>query len=567
MNVKNSEKYRSSRIASPIAWTRRAWLKANSRVALAAAVTPMAWRSLGRSQRHDPARTGPMALRDPKIKALAHDALDAARQAGARYADVRITYTKSRTYEGGGTPEERSFLGWSVRALVDGYWGWAARPDLTTEAGPWLGREAVRLARANAASGPPRTVELGTIPAVENGEWTSPIKIDPFEVPLQEITDWLDGLLSYFQRMANRAGENQPFGSYKVVFTKQERLFASTEGSLITQTVYNTAPSMSVRMFGSLSGLEPAARAYNTQVGWECLSDVQMDVYVEKAIDAAKSERTGGKLPVKPFDVGRYDVILSASSMAAVLNKTLGYATELDRALGYEANAGGTSYLGPDPMTYLGTPIASPLVTVTANRTTPKELATVQWDDEGVRTEEFTLVKDGVLMDYQTTREQAAWLAPWYAKQGKAIRSHGCAAASSALEQPMQHQPNLMLHPGADELSVGDMVEGMAHGLLIDFSNIRMDFQALNGIVYVDSAIEVRNGLQVAVRRGKMALLFRAPEFWRDVIALGGPQTLEWMRNGESEKGEPSQTTQCSLAAVPAMIKQQTITDDVRKSG
>lgn len=503
-------------------------------------------------------------FRDPRIKALVHDALDAARQAGAHYADLRLTSTTKRIFDGS-SPYQSIELGWSVRALVDGYWGWAARPDLKQDAGSWLGREAVRLAKANAASGLPRTVDLGSIPRVENGDWTTPIQIDPFEMPLQEVTDWFEGLASHIVQLGQLRGVPETRCGYgemlNVEFRKQDRAFASTEGSFLTQTVCVVRPTL---QFGYRNDSQVDLRLAHglgaAQTGWEYLAAAPMDDLIREAMDRADQE-DALRLPVRPFDVGRYDLILPARAMATLMNQTLGYATELDRALGYEANAGGTSYLGPDPQRYLGTQVASPLITVTADRSTPKALATIRWDDEGVAPEAFTLIKDGTLIDYQTTREQAVWLASWYAKHGRPVRSHGCAAAPDALTLPMQHQPNLTLHPGPAALGLDDLVRGITHGMLVEEMNVSMDYQALNGLGYLSGVTEVRNGKRVAWLRGKMGILFHARELWNNVIAMGGPASLQWMDGGVSEKGEPSQTTDYSMAAVPAVIKQQAVVD------
>src|SRR5690606_18852292 len=150
--------------------------------------------------------------------------------------------------------------------------------------------------------------------------------------------------------------------------------------------------------------------------------------------------------------------VLDAPSMVALLDRTLGRATELDRALGYEANAGGTSYLN-DPFGMLGSYEAgAPLLTVTGNRSEPGGLATVQWDDEGVRPDTFPLVENGVLTDFQTTRESAGWLEDYYARTGRPFRSHGCANAPAAVDPPLQHTPNLVLTPGREELDFDDLV-------------------------------------------------------------------------------------------------------------
>lgn len=259
-------------------------------------------------------------------------------------------------------------------------------------------------------------------------------------------------------------------------------------------------------------------------------------------------------------------MVFSAGAMATLLQGTLGPATELDRALGYEANAQGTSYLGPDPLSLLGTSIASPLVTLTANRSDPLALATIQWDDEGVVPEDFAIVDGGVLVDYQTTREQAAWLAPWYQRQGKPVRSHGCAMAPTALDATMQHTSNLVLHPGTREDDLEELVSGLEAGFLVESVDVDMDFQYLNGLALMGTVTEVRKGKRVARLGGTAALVLRTPDLWKNVVALGGARSQRRFGTGYSAKGEPRQETAYSIMAVPARVERLAVIDPTRKA-
>ena len=502
-------------------------------------------------------------LRDPRIKALTLSALEAARAAGARYADTRVSYTRGRGFAGGGMNDQIS-LGLSVRALVDGYWGWAATPYLSDQEAPRVGREATRLARANATNHAPRHVEWGTTPVITDGTWSTPMRIDPFNVATDEIQDWIGTVADYIEDIgAPRGGASISDWPYCVAFgcDQQERIFASTEGSYLAQTVSVVRPNIGFQY------REVLTRLYlpPVQLGWEYVTELSVQELIQREMDRIDAE-LAHPLPVKPFQLGRYDVILGASAMAALVGATLGTATELDRSLGYEANAGGTSYLGPNPLTDLGTTVASPLVTISADRSTPQALATVRWDEEGVTPEDFLLVKDGVLVDYQTTREQAAWLAPWYTKRGLPIRSHGCAASSDALTLPMQHTPNLTLHPGAADLGMDDLVANLEYGVVIDALRIDLDFQELNGLGFPGRVTEIRHGKRVARLTGAPGMLFHTPEFWKNITMLGGRKSVRPLYALQSSKGEPAQQTEYSVTAVPAHIQQVALIDVSRKA-
>jgi TldD protein len=188
----------------------------------------------------------------------------------------------------------------------------------------------------------------------------------------------------------------------------------------------------------------------------------------------------------------------------------------------------------------------------------------VKWDDEGVVPDEFTLVKDGILVDYQTTRDQVAWLAPYYEKAGRPMRSHGCAMASDASQITMQNLPNLQMMPDTRETSFTDLVTGTKKGVaLLDVAFIMMDPQQLNGTV-VGTVREIKNGKLGRVLNGA-ALVFRAPELWKSLDAIGGASSTCWSGR-MSFKGQPMQQTMHSVGAVPARFKNAGITDFTRKA-
>jgi TldD protein len=269
--------------------------------------------------------------------------------------------------------------------------------------------------------------------------------------------------------------------------------------------------------------------------------------------------------------------------MALLTEVGLGMATQLDRALGYEANGGGTSWVD-DPLGMVGqAQIASPLVTVTANRSAPRALATVKWDEEGVSPDEFTVVKDGVLVDFQTTREQAAWLAPYYQRSGRPVRSHGCAAVESAHVIPMQHMPNLSLEPHSASLRVEDLVADVPDGIFLERAWIeQMDAQGRTGLLYGDMR-EIRNGrLGRSLANG--AILLDTKTLWRNITAVGGTttqgvfnrsNTFHLNHTGSDQlqelisrwlmKGQPPQATGHTVSAAAATIANQPLINPERR--
>jgi TldD protein len=281
----------------------------------------------------------------------------------------------------------------------------------------------------------------------------------------------------------------------------------------------------------------------------------------------------------KPALVGRYTLVCDGATMAALLSATFGVATQLDRALGYEANAGGTSFLD-DPLAMVGTlHVASPLVTVTGNRSAPTQLATVKWDDEGVAPQHFTLINNGTLTDYQTTREQASWLAPYYTKVGRPVRSNGCAASEDALAITLQQVPNLALEPSASGGRVDDLVSKVKHGLLLEGGQVvQVDSQARHGLLGGGTLREITDGRLGNLIQGG-AVLFDTMDFWKNVTAVGGAATTavlpfsQYPYGGElgqllhlPVKGQPAQASSYSVQAVAATVTNQSLIIPSRKA-
>jgi TldD protein len=231
--------------------------------------------------------------------------------------------------------------------------------------------------------------------------------------------------------------------------------------------------------------------------------------------------------------------------------------------MGDEANASGTSYIN-DPLAMIGTyQTGTSALTVTGNRSEPGGCATVRWDDEGVTPDQFSIIDGGILQDFQTTRESAGWLQSWYTAHGRHVQSHGCANAPSAMDVTLQHAPNLALVPGRDALDFDTLLHELRDGVAITNAQLNVDFQCLNGMA-VGQTYEVKGGTRTAII-ANAGILFRSPELWKGLTALGGTRAAQ--RYGMSaRKGEPQQSTWYSVTAVPAAFKQLSTIDVMRKA-
>jgi TldD protein len=491
-------------------------------------------------------------IESERIRELAFRAVEAARDAGAAYADVRLTHTRMRRITAAGDIGDEEQVAVGVRALVAGRWGFASSPMWSRDEVARLGREAAYQAKS-AAAGPAYEVVLADVPVVHDEHWTMPVEVDPFEVSPFEIADYLAALTNFVSRFPGHRSDVASANFYV-----QEKAFASSAGSYCTQRLYRTEGELSLAFEGvrrRLDALTPAG------MGWELFTGQQLREEIRRLMGELEED---AKLPVKPVEVGRYEVVCDAISAATLLESTLGTATQLDRVLGFEANASGTSYLS-DPLAMLGShQVGVPALTLTANRNERGAAGTVRWDDEGVESEEFTLVRDGILADFQTTRESASWLAEYYRGTGRAVRSHGCAVAPSALEIPLQHVPNLRLAAGPDHLDFDSAIAGVKSGLAVRGLVVDVDFQGGAGLGRSGLVYEIKGGQRVARVVGA-GFLFRSAELWKDVVALGGHGSVQ--RFGMmARKGEPAQATYHSVAAPPVVFGQFTVIDPTRKA-
>jgi TldD protein len=508
-------------------------------------------------------RLGTYANSD-RVKTLALRAIDAAKAAGATYAEARLTRTVKESF-GNRLNEDSEELAIGVRALYNRAWGFSSSPYWDLDEAAQLAHDAVAQAKINARLNVrvnARLVDMGHYP-VATGNWQTPIRIDPFQISLEEKTDFvrsLSGLIpdSYHGLQAS----GQMLGMF---FQRQERAVATTEGAYFIQTLYQAGGGFVVRLLrqedgGGRYGVAEARGLTAAGAGWELILDAKIREQIPQLLADAEADLN---IPLKPVDVGRYDVVCDAATMASLVDSTLGSATEVDRTMGYEANADGVSYFGPDPFAHLGTAVGTPLLNVTADRSMDRGLATVKWDDEGVVPETFPIVQNGMLVDLSTIREQASWMEHWYTARQQPVRSHGCAAASSAFDNVQAFTPNMTLLPGKDAIGFDELIANTKRGIAIFGGIAVMDFQSRGGTC-VGGFREITNGKLGAGLLGA-GTLFDSTELWKKLTALGGAESRDVAARGES-KGQPVQYFSRNVVAVPGSLKEMAIIDIRRKA-
>ena len=474
-------------------------------------------------------------------------ALNAAREAGATYADIRIDSSVSQGVSvwfhneaGPATYDEE--LTYGIRVVANGQWGFAGDQYPSLEAAANCARLAVTQAKVN-APGRKQSVELAPVSPVMNGSWATPIEIDPFAIP---IGTWQDTLIDAVR--AALAVKGIRGASASLSFSKTVRTFASTDGSFILQTFWNASPGAFVYAGFRSDGQDGVSRSVTSfgpaQKGYEVVRAIHLADEMVAAAEAAVLA-----VPSQPLAVGRYDIVVSPSIMASLVTSTLGALTSMDRAGGRQVHYRGTTFLGA-PQTVLGTPITSPLISLIADRNSPDGLASVHWDDEGVSGDAFPLIEHGTLVDYQTTRESAVALSDWYQRHGRPVRSHGC-AAGGGLTAPRETLPNLTITPGPSSTSVHDLISGIAHGFYFsEQGSTSLDDQLLRGQLNAASVQEIRNGHLVGYVRDAV-IEFRTPDLWKSLDAIGGQESQQ----------STTTTGSCTVRAVPGRFRQIAISN------
>jgi TldD protein len=483
---------------------------------------------------------------------LAMRALDAARSAGATYADFRLAANRSQAL---GTRERQitffndgETFGFGVRVIANGSWGFAASRDLNAEEVVRVAQQAVAQARANAAARR-APLELAPVERVADGRWTAPVEIDPFDVPIEEKVDLL------LRANAAALGVQGARFVNSVMFAQRlGKTFASTEGSYIEQTLFRSFPVVSVTAvapdgsdFQTRQSTDVAPRG----MGYEHVRDARL---VENAPRWA--EEAVAKLTAKPVEPGRYDLVLLPTHLWLTIHESIAHPTELDRIMGYEANYAGTSFIYPID-NFLGKfRYGQNFMNIQGERSSPGGLSSIGWDDEGVKPDEFLIVKDGILNDLQTTREQAPWLADWYRQSGKPVRSHGNSYAESWDAVQFQRMPNVNLLPNAErDVSVEELVSGIENGILIDGDgSFSIDQQRFNAQFGGQVFKEIKNG-RITGPLKDVAYQMRTPEFWNGMDMIGGPSTYFVGGSFNDGKGQPAQSNAVSHGCPAARFR------------
>jgi TldD protein len=401
-----------------------------------------------------------------------------------------------------------------------------------------------------------RKVELGATPPMVTGTWATPVKRDPFTLSVAEKLDTMWALGEVISRLDLPLGVTAGGGMY-VALRRQEKTFASTDGSFTTQTLHWIEPTFSISARKGRANTRHTYHRVGARAGgWEVMTEPALARDIPEVLELVIQS-----LDAEAVDPDRYDIVCDGFLTAEIVGRTIGMAAELDRVLGYEANAGGTSYMTPPEDVVGKLALAPAMLNVTADRSRPGGLATVKWDDEGVAPREYDVVRGGVLTAFHTTRELAG---EGGGGRGRGVPSTGCAGCDTGVNAPLVVTPNLTMTPAPQQASLEDLVASLERGIVVLGGEVSTDRQQLNGEINPQIAYEVRNGKRTRFLRN-LELLFRTPELWKGLRAIGGPRS-QVSASLQTWKGQPAQVHRFSVSAVPARFNGVAATDRARQA-
>ena len=495
--------------------------------------------------RIDPAFTG------LPLDALADAALDRARALGAQHADVRVERitTQSVDLRDGhvtGVADDVE-VGLAVRVLVDGVWGFASHGDLSTDRAAATAQRAVAVARTLAPVAVER-VERADEP-VHVGEWVSAYDVDPFDVPTREKVELLAG---WSARLL--AADGVDHADAGVAQVRECKFYADLAGTRTTQQRVRIAPSFAATAVGRAGGGFETMRTLAPPVGrgWEYLRSsgpgpVDWDWDAELAeVPELLAEKTKAPSVV----AGAHDLVIDPTNLWLTIHESVGHATEYDRAIGYEAAYAGSSFATPDRLGTLR--YGSEHMHVTGDRTVPHGLATVGFDDDGVATTEWDLVRDGVLVGYQLDRTFAPRLG--------LARSNGCAFADSPHHVPIQRMANVSLRPDpARDTTTQELIAGVERGIyVVGDRSWSIDMQRYNFQFTGQRFYRIAGG-RLAGQLRDVAYQATTTDFWGSLDAVGGEST--WVLHGAMNcgKAQPGQVAAVSHGCPSARFRGVTV--------
>jgi TldD protein len=471
------------------------------------------------------------------VKELAQLALDTAKSKGADYVDVRLNrYRRQEIHcenERVARLADSEDIGLGVRVLASGAWGFAGTSGLTREEVMRAATEAVTIAKASATAlrkpvtllpEPPRVVQFMT-----------PYSIDPLAVPVAEK---IGLLLEINERLLKHSGIKR--ADAYMILRKEERQYLNSDGSDMSSQVVTTAHAYQATAVG---GGDARQRSYTPPpltIGYEHVDRGKLLAEADRVAEEAIEHLHAPESPE-----GEFDLILDPHHLALTIHESVGHATELDRALGYEESLAGRTFATPEKLNNLQ--YASGIVSFVADNTLLHGLATNGFDDDGVPNQKWFIVEDGMFRGYSTSREVAGEIG--------LERSVGGCRADHWGSIPIVRIPNLGLAPGKKPLTPDELIADTKDGIYIEGrGSFSIDQMRCNFQFGGDSFWRIKDGKKVGMLKN-VTYQSNTVDFWNSCDAICDERF--WLQDGilNCGKGDPMQSNQMSHGAAPARFR------------
>ncbi|MFN2496798.1 MAG: TldD/PmbA family protein [Pseudonocardiaceae bacterium] len=478
------------------------------------------------------------------LRAVADAALQRARDLGAEHADIRVERIARqllRLRDGAvATAQDSTRLGLAARVIVEGTWGFASHLELTPQSAAATAERAVEVARTLRPLNGER-VELADEPVHADAVWVGDHEIDPFTVPIHEkvelLSEWSDRLLA-----------TDGVDHTDVIFQAEQEIkfYADSAGTSTTQQRVRMHPAITAIAVNRAAGSFDSMRTCGppTARGWEYLTGNTVwdwDGELEQ-LPAWLAE----KVKAPSVQAGPHDLVLDPTNLWLTIHESVGHATEYDRAIGYEAAYAGSSFATPDKLGTLR--YGSPIMNVTGDRVQPHGLASIGYDDDGVATSRWDLIRDGTLVGYQTDRV--------FARRLGLERSAGCAYADCPHHVPIQRMANVSLQPDPDtDTTLADLISRVERGIyIVGDRSWSIDMQRYNFQFTGQRFFRIEAG-KLAGQLRDIAYQSTTTDFWGAMEAVGGRSS--WLLAGAMNcgKAQPGQVAAVSHGCPPALFR------------
>ena len=472
------------------------------------------------------------------MKDILKEAVDLLRQKGVEYADARRVKTLSEILVMKNGALETASLneseGFGIRVLKDGAWGFSSSSEMTPEKVREVAGQALAIAKASARVSDGKILLDGQRAVVD--AYSNPVEEDPFSVPLEDKLS----ILSAACADMSKTGEVR-FATASMMNWKNEKLFVSTEGSEIEQTIVEAGGGIAAT---AMDGDDRQTRSYPASfrgdyatAGFEFTRSLDLVGNAERVGREAAELLRADDCPAR-----KTDLIIGGTQLALQVHESCGHPIELDRVFGTEASYAGTSFLTVDKMGELK--YGSDIVNIVADATAPGGLGTFGYDDEGVPAQSADIVRDGVFVGYLMSRETAPRIG---------LRSNGTMRADGWNRIPLVRMTNVNLLPREGTLE--EIIADTKDGIFVDSNKSwSIDQRRINFQFGCEIAWEIKDGKRVRMLKNPVYTGI-TPEFWGGCDAIAGPE--EWHIWGipSCGKGEPGQAAHVGHGVSPARFR------------